>query len=90
MADTLTPPGRGRITRCGECEGRGQYQSGLECAGCKGNGRQLWRACPACGDIGWDKHRGGELDGTYECRIGCGYRWTEDHPGWLIQRLPIN
>jgi hypothetical protein len=84
MADTLTPPGLGRITRCGECEGRGHYRSGTECAGCRGDGRELWRACPRCGDIAWDKRS----DGTYECRISCGYIWTEEHPGWVIQVLP--
>jgi hypothetical protein len=84
MADMLTPPGLAVITRCGECEGRGHYRSGTECIGCHGDGRELWRACPRCGDIGWDKLN----DGTYECRISCGYIWTEDHPAWKVQVLP--
>jgi hypothetical protein len=84
MADTLTPPGRARVTRCGECDGRGHYRSGRQCFGCRGQGMTLWHACPNCGDIGYDKLS----DGTYACRISCGYRWTEDHPGWQIQRLP--
>jgi hypothetical protein len=86
MADTLTPPGRARITRCGGCRGTGQCGCPGEavCCDCKGDGRELWRACPRCGDIAWDKHS----DGIYECRISCGYIWTEDHPGWQIQVLP--
>jgi hypothetical protein len=44
----------------------------------------LWHACPNCGDIGYDKFS----DGTYACRIRCGYRWTDDDPGWQIQRMP--
>lgn len=84
MTDALAPPGLARITRCGECEGRGHYRSGWQCAGCKGTGWELWKACPQCGDIGWDRLS----DGTYACRISCGYTWTDDHPGWQVQRLP--
>jgi hypothetical protein len=80
---TLTPPGLARVTRCGECYGEGHY-GGDECPGCEGHGVTLWRACPRCGDIGYDKL----ADGTYACRISCGYRWTGDDPGWQVQRLP--
>lgn len=84
MAETLAPPGRARIMRCEECEGRGHYRSGARCFGCDGTGWALWHACPRCGDLGYDKHS----DWTYECRLGCGYTWTEDDPGWQAQRLP--
>ena len=86
MADVLIPPGLAKITRCGTCESTGRVgrERQYECHGCGGTGRALWRACPRCGDIGWDRL----ANGTYACRISCGYRWTEDHPGWQIQRLP--
>lgn len=83
MSEALASPGLGRISRCPECLGTGRCSCGV-CCECKGDGRHLWRACPQCGDIAWDKHS----DGTYECRISCGYIWTEDHPGWQIQVLP--
>ena len=86
MPDTPAPPGRAIIMRCGECGATGQYSGGGPCLGCQGTGKQLWRACPACGDIGYDRL----ADGTYACRISCGYRWTEDHPGWQAQRLPAS
>jgi hypothetical protein len=84
MAEQIAPPGRARITRCGTCEGRGRFRSGDECYDCEGTTWQLWKACPRCGDIGWDRL----ADGQYACRISCGYRWGEDDPGWLAQRLP--
>lgn len=69
--------GNAKPERCPECSGKG-------CGTCGGRGYFLWKACPNCGDIGWD----GLGDGIYACRISCGFRWTEDHPGWRIQRLP--
>jgi hypothetical protein len=80
---SAAPPGRARITRCGACQGSGR--DGLyPCPDCEGTGKQLWKACPHCGDIGYDRLG----DGTYACRISCGYTWTEDDPGWQAQRLP--
>jgi len=84
MAGEIAPPGRAKITRCGTCEGRGRFRSGDECYDCEGTAWQLWKACPQCGDIGWDRL----ADGTYACRISCGFTWGEDHPGWQAQRLP--
>jgi hypothetical protein len=84
MAGTLTPPGLARVTPCGECDARGHYRSGRRCFGCRGTGKTLWHACPACGNTGYDRLP----DRTYACRTGCGYRWTEDDPGWQAQRLP--
>jgi hypothetical protein len=79
----VEPPGKARIAQCGNCHGEGLYK-GRVCPECGGSGRMLWRACPYCGDIGFDRL----ADGTYACRISCGARWDEDHPGWLAQRLP--
>jgi hypothetical protein len=84
MAEQIAPPGRARVTRCGECSGRGHYNSGSECSGCEGTGWELWQACPRCGDIGFDRVGAGQ----YACRISCGYQWGEDDPGWRAQRLP--
>lgn len=79
----LAPPGKAQIDNCPECKG----VPGLPCRDCGGTGKHLWRACPLCGNIGWDY-----LPGTNRqrmaCRIGCGFEWGTDHPGWLAQRLP--
>jgi hypothetical protein len=83
MAEEIAPPGRARITRCGTCGNTGRLGSG-ECYDCEGTGWQLWRACPRCGDIGWDRL----APGSYACRISCGSTWGEDDPGWQAQRLP--
>jgi hypothetical protein len=84
MAEQIEPPGRARVTRCGGCNARGWYGQGYKCSDCEGTGWQLWKACPRCGDIGYDRVG----DGQYACRISCGYRWGEDDPGWQAQRLP--
>lgn len=85
MADIWTPPGLARISRCYECEGTGKCACGDPvCCECKGDGRHLWRACPRCGDIAWDKLS----DGTYHCRVSCGHIWTEDDPLWKVQVMP--
>jgi hypothetical protein len=83
MAEEIAPPGRAKVTRCGACRGTGR-DGRYECSDCEGTGWQLWKACPRCGDIGWDRL----ADGTYACRISCGFTWSEDHPGWRAQRLP--
>jgi hypothetical protein len=81
----LGPPGRAKITHCGGCDGRGYYGiDRTKCPDCDGTGNQIWRACPRCGDIAWDKLS----DGTYHCRISCGHTWTEDDPLWQIQVFP--
>ena len=80
------PPGRAVILPCGGCAAKGSYTYGGEtyaCPDCQGRGQALWRACPACGDVAFDKR--GQM---YVCAAGCGYRWGEDHPAWLAQHWP--
>ena len=84
MADTITPPGKARIMTCPECKGAGRK----DCIGCRGAGRLVIRACPLCGDIGWDYVNGVDDRDGMACRIDCGYRWTADDPGWRAQVLP--
>ena len=79
--------GKAKPARCADCSGTGRCRckcQSTDCCGCGGIGYQLWLACPNCGDIGYD----GLGNGRYACRISCGFTWTEDHPGWQIQRLP--
>jgi hypothetical protein len=80
-ATHLVPPGRAHITPCPDCKGT----PGLDCPECEGTGKIIYRACPRYGDIAWDY-----INDRREiaCRISCGYRWTDDDPGWLIQQLP--
>jgi hypothetical protein len=84
MAATITPPGKARIMTCPECKGT----RGRDCAGCRGDGRILIRACPLCGDIGWDYINGTDDRQGMACRISCGYTWTATDPGWQAQVLP--
>jgi hypothetical protein len=43
--------------------------------------------CPFFGDPGWGYVNGmNDRDGM-TCRIGCGYRWIADDPGWLAKVL---
>ncbi len=79
----VTPPGRAIIEKCPDCKGR---PGG--CRDCDGRGSILWRACPRCGDVAWDFVNGRNDEDGMACQIGCGYRWTADDPGWLLQRLP--
>lgn len=83
MTIQLLPPGLAHVKTCDYCDGRGRDLTGVKCIDCGGTGNVLWRACPACGDIAWDRLP----DGTYACRVSCGARWTKDHPGWRIQHL---
>jgi hypothetical protein len=46
------------------------------------------RACPLCGDPGWDYLNGTDDHDGMTCHISCGYRWTADDPGWRAQVLP--
>jgi hypothetical protein len=84
----IAPPGRALIETCPDCTGTGSYR-GEECLMCEGTGRCLLRACPACGDVGWDYVNGVDDSEGMACRLGCGYRWLRDDPGWLAQRLPV-
>jgi hypothetical protein len=77
----IAPPGKGIIATCRDCAGPG-------CDLCHGTGRRLWKACPRCGDIGFDFINGHDGGQGMVCRIGCGYRWSADDPRWLAQRLP--
>lgn len=84
MADIVTPPGKARVLPCPECRGEG----GRSCYECHGEGMLLHRACPLCGDRGWDYVNGMDDSAGMTCRLGCGYRWSADDPGWLAQVLP--
>lgn len=84
MTEALEPPGLARITRCPECLG----EPGHDCRECHGTGRIVYRACPRCGDIGWDFLNGRDEADGMACRMGCGWRWSSDDPGWVIQHLP--
>jgi hypothetical protein len=84
MANTITPPGKARIVPCPECQG----VAGRRCHECHGAGWHVMRACPLCGDVGWDYVNGTDDRDGMACRISCGYRWTADDPGWRAQVLP--
>ncbi len=84
MAGFITPPGRGRIVPCPECKG----VPGRDCLYCHGTGQHLMRACPLCGDPGWDYLNGTDDRDGMACRINCGYTWTTNDPGWRAQVLP--
>lgn len=79
----VPPPGKAVVTTCSACDGR-------RCSSCEGSGKTLWRACPKCGDIGFDYLNGrDEADGMV-CRVGCGFKWAADDPRWTAQRLPAS
>jgi hypothetical protein len=84
MAATITPPGKGRIVPCPDCNGI----PGRDCLECHGEGYYIRRACPLCGDPGWDYVNGTDDRDGMACRISCGYRWIADDPGWRAQVLP--
>ncbi len=78
----VLPPGKAVLTACDDCQGQG-------CAYCGETGQRLWKACPKCGDIGFDFINGrNETDGMV-CQIACGFTWAADDPRWLAQRLPV-
>ena len=84
---TLRPPGRAQVEPCPDCrEGRDDH--GNHCTECAGAGCQIWKACPRCGDIGFDYLNGHNDTGGMHCRLGCGHQWTAQDPAWLIQHLP--
>jgi len=79
--ELLTPPGMAMIMDCPDCDGAG-------CSDCKGTGKELWRGCPECGDVGWDFVAGDQTERSgMICRLGCGARWSADDPRWVIQHL---
>lgn len=79
----VPPPGKAVIEVCAACSGRG-------CRNCDYAGKRLWKACPKCGDSGFDFINGhNESDGMV-CRVGCGFKWAADDPRWLAQRIPSN
>jgi len=84
MTATVSPPGKGIIVTCPECKG----VAGKRCHECQGQGRYVTRACPLCGDPGWDYVNGINDQDGMACRIGCGYRWAADDLGWRAQVLP--
>ena len=84
VAASITAPGKGRIVPCPDCNGT----PGRDCLECHGEGRYIRRACPLCGDPGWDYVNGCDDRDGMACRISCGYQWTADDPGWRAQVLP--
>jgi hypothetical protein len=86
MATAITPPSKGRVISCPDCHG----EPGRDCLECHGQGRYIRRACPLCGDVAWDYVNGANDRAGMTCRIGCGYTWSSDNPGWRAQSLPGN
>ena len=85
VTSPITPPGKGRIMTCPECQGA----RGRDCVECHGGGRILIRACPQCGDLGWDYVNGIDDRGGMACQLGCDYRWDPNDPGWRAQVLAV-
>src|SRR5258706_14573861 len=77
VADTITPPGRARVMSCPECKGTPTPT----CPTCRGAGKLLVRACPLCGDIGWDYFSGVVHRDRMACRLSCSYTWHADDHG---------
>jgi hypothetical protein len=84
MAATITPPGKGRIVLCPDCNGTPDH----DCLECRGEGLYIRRACPRCGDPGWDYVNGTDDRDGMACRISCGYRWTADDPAGAPKSCP--
>lgn len=84
---TVAPPGRAQIRTCPDCAA-GVDSDGDVCLECDGTGRQLWRACPRCGDTAFDYINGRDDADGMRCTFGCGSDWAASDPGWAIQRLP--
>ena len=72
MTEPVTPPGKGRIITCPDCNGT----PGRDCPECDGKGRYIMRACPLCGDPAWDYNNGVNDHDGMTCRNNCGYTWT--------------
>lgn len=88
-AAALTPPGRARVRTCPDCTA-GIDPDGGPCQECDGTGRQLWRACPCCGDTAFEYINGHDETDGMRCTLGCGSGWAADDPGWAIQVLPCH
>jgi hypothetical protein len=84
LADAIAPPGKGTIVACPDCAG----VPGRSCHECQGEGRYIMRACPRCGDPGWDYVNGMDDHDGMACRISCGHQWNAHDPGWRAQVLP--
>lgn len=80
------PPGRARIRTCPDCAA-GVDQDGETCLECDGTGRQLWRACPSCGDTAFEYINGHDETGGMRCTLSCGSDWAANDPGWASQRI---
>ncbi len=83
----IAAPGKAIIERCPDCAdgADGAGYGGQPCGFCAGTGRQLWKACPRCGDTAmwtWAADRK-----SAHCSA-CSASWQADHPGWIAQRLP--
>jgi len=81
MAAEPTPPGKAQVALCPDCQG----VAGRSCYECHGAGSILLRACPLCGDLGWDYVNGTDDRSGMTCRLGCGYRWPAADPAWRAQ-----
>jgi len=81
---TVNPPDRAKVESCPDCRG----VAGQACYECHGRGVILIRACPACGNPGWDYINGTDDRDGMTCASGCGHLWAADDPGWLAQSLP--
>jgi hypothetical protein len=78
------PTGQGPHCPVPDCHG----VPGQDCLECCGEGSFIRRACPLCGDPGWDYVNGTDDRDGMACRISCGCHWTSDAPGWRGQVLP--
>lgn len=83
-AAALPPPGRAHLERCPDC----RHRTDPHCPDCEGTGLILYRVCPRCGDLGWAYRNGRNDNAGMTCQLGCGYTWTADDPGWIIQQRP--
>lgn len=81
MAADITPPGRAQLVPCPDCDGA----PARSCHECHGTGSILLRACPLCGDLGWDYVNGTDDRDGMVCGLGCGYRWPAHDPAWQAQ-----
>jgi len=86
MTSEVMPPGKAHIMPCPDCRG----STGQSCYVCHGTGSILMRACPLCGDPGWDYTNGLDDHDGMACRLGCGYQWSATDPGWRAQVMPDN
>lgn len=83
MNSGISSPGLAQLRPCPDCQGK----IGQQCYECRGRGVILMRACPACGNAGWDYANGIDDRDGMTCTSGCGHRWTASDPAWLAQTL---